>query len=200
MKLYFAQGACSLAAHIALIEAGVTHDTERVDLQTKKTAHGADFLKTNPKGYVPTLQFDRKVLTENVAVLQYIADLNPAVHLAPARDSFERYRLQEWLAYISTEVHKSFKPFFTPGSSAEEKARGADQLGRRLDYIEQRLDGNPFLMGGQFTVADAYLYTLFGWLPRAGVDAGKWPKLQRHHQRVGERSAVKQALKAEQAA
>lgn len=200
MKLYFANGACSLAAHISLLEAGVAHETERVDLGTKKTATGADFMKINPKGYVPTLQLDKGVLTENVAVLQYIADLKPAAGLAPAKDSFERYRLQEWLAYISTEVHKSFKPFFTPGASEDEKSRGAAKLGQRLDYIEQRLNDGQFLMGGQFTVADAYLYTLFGWLPRVGVDAGKWPKIQRYHQRIGERSAVQQAHKAEQTA
>lgn len=200
MKLYFAPGTCSLAAHISLQESGVSYTTERVDLKTKKTASGDDFMKVNAKGYVPALQFEKGVLTENVAVLQYIADLKPAAGLAPARESFERYRLQEWLAFISTEIHKGFKAFFTPDATEQEKSRAAEKLGQRLDYIERRFDGNPFLMGNQFTVADAYLYTVLGWLPHVGIDLGKWPKTQRFHQHVGERSAVQAVQNAEKAA
>jgi glutathione S-transferase len=199
MKLYFTPGACSLAAHISLQESGVPYVIERVDLKSKKTACGDDFMTINPKGYVPALQFEKGVLTENVAVLQYIADLKPASHLAPGKESFERYRLVEWLGFISTEVHKGFKAFFTPDASEQEKSRAVEKLKQRLDYIEQRFNGNPFLMGDQFTVADAYLYTVLSWLPKAGIDLAQWPKTKRYHKLIGERSAVQEAQKAEQA-
>jgi glutathione S-transferase len=200
MKLYFALGTCALAAHIALQEAGLPYVIEKVDLKSKKTASGDDYLSINPKGYVPALQFEKGVLTENVAVLLYIADLKPDRNLAPPKDSFERYRLIEWLGFISSEVHKTFKPFFTPGASDDEKSRAAEKLGQRFDYIVQFLDGPPFLMGEHFTVADAYLYTVLGWLPKVGMDLSKWPVLQRYHRRIGERSTVQEVQKAEKAA
>lgn len=200
MKLYFCPGACSFAAHIALQEAGVACDYERVDLKSKKTAGGGDFNAINPKGYVPTLQIDQGVLTENVAVLQYIADLNPQSGLAPARDSFERYRLQEWLAYVNSEVHKSYKPYFDPQANDSEKARAAQKLVQRLDYVEAQLGDKPYLLGQRFTVADAYLYTVLGWLSVASLDIARWPRLQAYQQRIAGRPAVKAAHAAENAA
>lgn len=200
MKLYFSPGACSLASHIALREAGVDCEMERVDLKSKKTAGGGDFSAINPKGYVPTLQIDHGTLTENVAVLQYIADLKPQSGLAPARDSFERYRLQEWLAFISAEIHKTYKPYFDPAASEDEKARATQKLAQRLAYVEQQLGSKSFLLGEQFSVADAYLYTILTWLPMAKLDVGRWPALGRYKQRVSERPAVQAAQAAEHAA
>lgn len=200
MKLYLTPGACSLASHIALRELGLSFETEKVDLATKKTASGADFTAVNPKGYVPTLEVDEGVLTENVAVLQYIADLQPESGLAPAPESFERYRLLEWLAFINSEIHKGYKPYFDPTATDQEKARASEKLGQRLAYVEPSLDGKSFLMGEQFTVADAYLYTVLTWAPIAGLDLARWPNTQAYFRRVGERPAVQAAQEAERAA
>ncbi|HKY01746.1 MAG TPA: glutathione transferase GstA [Burkholderiales bacterium] len=199
MKLYFTPGACSLASIIALRECEVSFVMERVDLKTKQTEDGDDFFTVNPKGYVPALQTEHGVLTENVAVLQYIADINPQRKLAPPKESFERYRLAEWLAFISSEVHKSFKPFFMPDANDLEKQHAVDKLRQRLDYLEKSLDGNTFLMGENFGVADAYLYTVLIWLPKTGLDLAQWPTTQRYHRRIAERSSVQEAHKAEKA-
>lgn len=200
MKLYFSPGACSLASHIALREAGLDCAYERVDLKGKKTAAGGDFNAINPKGYVPTLEIDQGTLTENVAVLQYIADLKPQSGLAPARDSFERYRLQEWLAYVNSEIHKTYKPYFDPRAGDDEKARATEKLAQRLDYVEQQLGGKSYLLGERFSVADAYLYTTLTWLPLAKLDLARWPALRAYKQRIGERPAVRAAQAAEHAA
>lgn len=200
MKLYFKPGTCAFASHIALRELGVPFDMEMVDLATKKTASGADFLAVNPKGYVPALQIDQGVLTENVAVLQYIADLEPARGLAPARDSFERYRLQEWLAFINSEIHKAHTPFFDPKATEDERARATQKLERRLGYVDRRLDGQPFLTGEQFTIADAYLYTVLTWAPKAKLDLSRWPNVQAYFKRISERPSVQAARREEQAA
>lgn len=199
MKLYFSPGACSLASIIALRESGAAFVLERVDLKTKRTANDEDFLNVNPKGYVPALQTDKGLLTENIAVLQYIADLNPKSKLVPPNDSYERYRSLEWLAFVSTELHKSFKPFFMPDAGDLEKKHAVDKLRQRLDYVEQSLDGNNFLLGEDFGAADAYLYTVLNWLPKTGLDLAQWPLTQRYHKRIAERSTVQEAHKAEKA-
>ena len=197
MKLYLVPGACSLASDIALREAGISFDSARVDIRTKKV-DGADFTQINPKGYVPALQLDDgQVLTENVAVLQYIADRNPSAKLAPAAGTLERYRLQEWLSFINSEVHKSFSPLFSPEATEPTKEYARHYLTRRLNYLQGALGDRKYLMGDQFTIADAYLFTVLGWGHHVGVDLAKWPGLKAYHERVGARPKVVEALTAE---
>ena len=198
MKLYFSPGACSLSPHIVLLEAGQQFTTERVDLRTKLTASGADFRAINSKGYVPALELqDGTVLTEGVAIVQYIADLAPQSKLAPAPGTIERYRLIEWLSYISSEVHKSYSPLFKPGSSDEAKAAARTALGERLTWLSGQLEGRQFLMGDQFTVADAYLFTTLSWAGHVKFNLSDWPVMQAYAARIGERPAVQQALREE---
>jgi len=198
MKLYFSPGACSLASHIALIEAGLEFTTERVDIRARKTASGTDFLAINPKGYVPALELkDGAVLTEGPAILQFIADLAPDRQLAPANGTLERYRLIEWLNFIATEVHKSFSPLFRPTSTEEMKEAARTHLGNRLGWIAGQLEGRDYLMGSQFTVADAYLFTVLGWANFVQFDLSPWPVLAAYTQRVAARPAVQQALRDE---
>src|ERR1700757_245758 len=164
MKLYYFSGACSLASNIALREAGLKFELVKVDRRTRKAADGLDFTEVNPKGYVPALTLDSgEVLTENVTVLQYIADRNPAAKLAPPAGTLERYRLMEWLSYINSEIHKNFSPLFRAEApeGAKEWARGL--LPRRLDYAQTALGSKSYLTGEQFTIADAYLYVVLGW-------------------------------------
>jgi glutathione S-transferase len=198
MKLYYMKGACSLASYISLNEAGVRFEAIEVDHKTHKTRDGAEFSAINSKGYVPALRLDNgELLTENVAVLQYIADLNPAAKLAPPAGSLERYRLVEWLAYINSEIHKSFGPLFNPANAEEVKKFARTNLQKRIDWLEKALGARSFLMGEQFTVADAYLYVVLSWAPRVGIDLGQWPALKRHQERVAARPHVLAALKAE---
>jgi glutathione S-transferase len=198
MKLYYLKGACSLASHIALYEAGLKFEVASLDRATRIASDGADFNKLNPKGYVPALLLDNgELLTENAAVLQYIADRAPEKKLAPANGTFERLRLQEWLAFVNSEVHKSFSPLFNPAAPAEAKEFTKVNLNKRLDWLDQTWGSRSFLMGEQFTVADAYLYTVFGWLKGAGLDPARWPTLKQFHERVAARPAVQQARKAE---
>ena len=198
MKLYYMKGACSLASYISLNEAGVKFEAIQVDHKTHKTLDGADFNAINTKGYVPALRLDNgELLTENVAVLQYIADRNPASKLAPAAGTMERYRLMEWLSYINSEIHKSFGPLFAPAVSEDVKQFARDNLTKRVDWLEKALGAKTYLMGEQFTVADAYLYVVLGWSSHVGVDLGKWPTLKRHNERVGARPHVIAALKGE---
>jgi glutathione S-transferase len=198
MKLYYLKGACSLASHIALYESGLPFEAASLDRATRITSDGKEFNKLNPKGYVPALLLDNgEVITENVAVLQYVADLVPAKKLAPAAGTMERTRLQEWLAFINSEVHKSFSPLFNPAAPPEAKEYTKVNLTKRLDWLESSWGSRSFLMGEPFTVADCYLYTVFGWLKGGGMDPDKWPTLKQHHARVGARAAVQQARKAE---
>jgi glutathione S-transferase len=198
MKLYYMKGACSLASYISLNEAGIKFEPIKVDHGTRKTPDGEDFNAINTKGYVPALRLDNgELLTENVAVLQYIADLNPASKLAPAAGTLERYRLIEWLAYINSEVHKSFGPLFSPDVSEDVKKFARNSVTKRVDWLEKALGSKTFLMGEQFTVADAYLYVVLGWSSHVGFDLGKWPALKRHNERVSSRPHVIAALKAE---
>jgi glutathione S-transferase len=198
MKLYFSPGACSLSPHIALLEAGLEFTLEQVDVRAKKTAGGGDFLVINPKGYVPALEMkDGAVLTEGPAIVQFIADLAPDRLLAPANGTLERYRLAEWLNFISTEVHKTFSPLFRPTSTAEMKDAARAQLTNRLGWLAGQLEGRDYLMGSQFTVADAYLFTVLSWAAFVQFDLGQWPVFAAYLQRVGSRPAVQQALREE---
>jgi glutathione S-transferase len=198
MKLYYMKGACSLASYISLNEAGIKFEPIKVDHGTHKTPDGEDFNAINTKGYVPALRLDNgELLTENVAVLQYIADLNPASKLAPAAGTLERYRLMEWLSYINSEVHKSFGPLFSSDVSEDVKKFARNSVTKRVDWLEKALGSKTFLMGEQFTVADAYLYVVLGWSSHVGIDLGRWPALKRHNERVAARPHVIAALKAE---
>ena len=197
MKLYFSPGACSLASRIALEEAGLPFEAVQVDLRTKKTKAGADFTAVNPKGYVPALELDGGgVLTEGTAILQYLADQKPAAGLAPPAGSFERYRLQEWLGFINSEIHKSFGPLFNPAASEAVEEGAKALLARRLPIVEKALEGKDYLMG-KFSVADAYLFTVLSWAPKTGVDLSAFPALAPYLARVGARPAVKAARAAE---
>ena len=195
MKLYYMTGACSLASAISLLEAGLKFELVKVDRHTRRTADGLDHNEINPKGYVPVLKLDNgEVLTENVAVLQYIADQNPAAKLAPPAGTLERYRLVEWLAFINSEVHKAFSPLFRKDAPEEVKQYTRRNLAARLEYLQRTLANRNFLMGEQFTVADAYLFTVLGWSTYVDVDIGQ---LKRYVERIGARPHVIEAMKAE---
>jgi glutathione S-transferase len=197
MKLYFSPGACSLSPHIVLHEAGLEFSTEKVDLKTKQTATGADYRAVNQKGAVPALQLkDGTVLTEGPAIVQYIADQAPQSQLAPAAGTLQRYQLMEWLNYISAEVHKSFGPLFNPAATDDMKAAARSVLAQRFTYLGRKLEGRDYLMGSQFSVADAYLFTVLSWAGYVQIDLGS-PVLQEYLARVGARPAVQQALRAE---
>lgn len=198
MKLYLKPGACSLSPHIVLEESGLAYETETVDLKTKRTGNGADFLQVNPKGYVPALLLDSgELLTEGPAIVQYIADQVPAKKLAPANGSMERYRLQSWLNYIATELHKSCTPFFNPASGDDWKKIAGANLERRLAHIDEQLAGKSYLLGEDFSVADAYLFTVLSWMPFVKIDLSKWANLSAFVERVRARPAVQAVLKAE---
>jgi len=198
MKLYYLPAACSQASDIALREAGLKFELVKVDRHTKKTADGRDFNEVNPKGYVPALQLDDgQVLTENVAVLQYIADRNPAARLAPPAGTMERYRLMEWLSFISSELHRTFTTLFHAAAPEETKQYARKNLSARLDYLQRALGDREFLLGDGFTVADAYLFTVLGWGRYVKLDIGQWPQLERYTARIGARPHVIEALKAE---
>lgn len=200
MKLYYAPGACSLASHLALIEAGLPFTAEKADIRNKKTASGEDFMAlTNGKGYVPALRLDDgTVLCEGVAILQYIADQAPASGLAPANGTLARYQLQEWLNYIGTEVHKNFGPLFNPASTPEMKEMAKANLARRFDWLVAALSDRDYVLGSQFSVADAYLAVVLGWTRVVGIDlAGAYPALAAYQARVMSRPSAQAAMKAE---
>ncbi len=204
MKLYYAPGACSLASHIALRETGADFDLEKVDTGTGKTETGAAYAEVNPKGYVPALKLDDgTVLTEGAAILQFIADgaaaNAPKLRLAPAAGSRDRVHLQEHLNYVASEIHKSFSPFFAsepPAKSDDDPAFA--KLVKRLDYVEDLLsDGRTYLMGDEFTVADAYLFTVANWAHPLGIGLDRWPNLAAFVERISARPATRAAMQAE---
>jgi glutathione S-transferase len=198
MKLYYTPGACSMSPHIVAQEIGIKLDLEKVDLQSKKTAAGGDFLAVNPKGYVPALKLDDgSLLTEGPAIVQYLADLRPASKLAPANGTIERYRLQALLGYISSEIHKSYSPLFNPATPAQTREERAAYLRKRYAYLDKELQGKSFLTGEQFTVADAYLFTVTNWAPMVKLDLSEFPNLTAFQKRVAERPAVQAVLAAE---
>lgn len=198
MKLFYAPGACSLSPHIVAKEAGISLQLEKVDLGTKRLQDGTDFAAVNPKGYVPALMLeDGTVLTEGVAVVQYLADLKPASELAPAPGSLARYRLQEMLTYISSELHKNFAPLFSPTTPASLREEKITTLKRRYDLIDKRLQGKSFLIGERFTAADAYLFTVTNWARMLELDLSEFHNLMEFQERVALRPAVRTALQAE---
>lgn len=198
MKLYYSPGACSLASHIVLREAGVSVDLEKVALATRTTESGADFAAINPKGYVPALVLeDGSLLTEGVAIMQYVAEANPQAGLAP-KDALSRARVQEALNYLGTEVHKSFSPLFKPWTTEEGKAQAREMVLKRLALIETQLaDGRNWLLGDAPTVADFYLFVITNWAGHVAVSLDGFPNLNALRARIAARPAVQAALKAE---
>ncbi|MDO9462028.1 MAG: glutathione transferase GstA [Alphaproteobacteria bacterium] len=197
MKLYYSPGACSLSPHIVLREAGYDFDMEKVDLKTKLTQAGEDFNKINEKSAVPVLMLDNgEIITEGPAIVQYLADQKPGAGLAPKNGTIERVRLQEWLNYISTELHKTFGPLFAPvGHEATVNAR--KKLEGNFAFLERKLKDRKYLMGDQFTVADAYLFTILSWTKFIQMDLATWPVLAEYQKRVSSRPKVQETLKAE---
>ena len=198
MKLYYTPGACSIHPHIALCEAGIAHEIEKVDLKEKKTASGANFLAINPKGYIPALQLDNgEVLVEGVAIVQYIADQKPDSGLAPKNGTMERYRLQEWLTFISSELHKQFSPLFNATIPDDVKKFFRDKIAGRFAYIDKELAGKDYIFGSKFSVADGYLYNMIRWARRVEMDLSGCPNVVAFEKRVEARPKVIEALKAE---
>lgn len=195
MKLYSAPGSCSSASHIALLEAGATFEVIKLDLRSdRKLPDGRHLKDINPKGYVPVLELDDgSLLTENVSVLQYIADQYPDSGLAPENGTIERYRLQEWLAFIGAEVHKPFGGFFNPELPAGMREIITNQLNGRFDYIDKQLQGKSFLMGDQLTVADCYLYIVSSWATMLNYDLSKYTNVLAWQKRVASRDSVQKA-------
>jgi len=199
MKLYYSPGACSLSPHIVLRESGSTFDLVRVDTKTHKTETGEDFYKVNPKGYVPVLELDNgEILTEGPAIVQYIADSKGADGLAPKPGSMERVRLQEWLNFITSELHKGLGGMFHPKMPDEFKQVVKERFSTlNAKILDDHLAKNDYLMGKSFTVADAYLFTVLGWGKYLGIDMAKWPHIAKYLDRVAQRPKVQEALKAE---
>ena len=198
MKLYYSPGACSLSPHIALLEAGLPYDLIKVDLRAKKLENGDDFLKVNPKGQVPVLSLDSgELVTEGPVIVQMIADQAAAKNLAPPRDSAERYKLLEWLNFITSEVHKNFGPLFSPVLADEAKAFFKDRAIGKFKYVDGQLSGHDYLMGKQFTVADGYLFVMLAWADRNKFDLSGLSNLKAYQARVAARPAVQAALKME---
>ena len=197
MKLYYSPAACSLAPHIALEESGLSYDLVKVDLRTHKIANGADYYTINPKGYVPVLELDDgERLTEAAVVLQYIADRKPGT-LAPVYGTMDRYRLNEWLNFISSEIHKQFGPLWHDDTPAATQSTQKASLAKRFGLVEQTLAKQPYLMGNTFTIADAYLFTVTRWAEPLKVDLTPFPALRQFQARVAARPKVHAALKAE---
>jgi len=198
MKLFYSPGACSLSPHIVLLEAGLPFTLDKTNLKTKKTADGGDYLAINSKGAVPALQLDDgRVLTEGPAIVQYLADQKPESGLAQRAGTFERYQLMEMLNYITSELHKSFTPLFNPDAPADVKKAAQDNLYKKFDWLTTRIKEGKFVMGGVFTVADAYLFTILSWTKHVGIDLAKWPALAAYVARVAQRPKVQEALRAE---
>ncbi len=198
MKLYYSPGACSLSPHIALHEAGLSADLEKVDLAKKITASGHDYSQINPKGYVPALEMDDGgVLTEGPAIVQYIADRSGNRELAPPAGSPARYRLQEWLGFIASEIHKGFGSLFDSKVPDEAKVSARDRLIKRLAFTDAALAKQPYLLGSHFSVADGYLYTVLRWCEYVKLDLATWPNLLAFSARVAARPAVRAAMLAE---
>jgi glutathione S-transferase len=198
MKLYYSPGACSLSPHIALLEAGLPYDLVKVDVRAKKLENGDDFLKVNPKGQVPVLQLDNgELVTEGPVIVQIIADQASAKNLAPARDSAERYKLLEWLNFITTELHKNFSPLFQPVIPDEVKSFFKERIMGKFKYADSKLAGQDYLMGKQFTVADGYLFVMLKWAERTGMDVSALTNLTAFRDRVAARPKVQEALARE---
>ena len=196
MKLYYSPGACSLAPHIAMRELGIPVELKKVDLKAKQV-DGADYKQVNGKGYVPAVETPAGVLTEAPVILQYLADQKPEAGLAPKPGDPERYKLQEMLNFITSEMHKGMGNFFNPAMNDGWRAAVTDRLGVRLDWVAKQLEGKQYIMGDKFTVADAYLFTVLRWTARIEMDLAKWPNLKAYFDRVAARPKVHEAMKEE---
>ncbi|SEK85356.1 glutathione S-transferase [Roseateles sp. YR242] len=198
MKLYYSPGACSLSPHIVLREAGLDADLVLASTKTHKLQDGTDFYGINPKGYVPLLELnDGQRLSEGPVIVQYLADQAPDKGLAPPNGTLERYRLQEWLNFLTSELHKGFSPLFNPAMPEEAKTLARNKLHERLTWLDGQLAGKQYLMGDKFTVADAYLFTVTNWGQHVGVDVSGYANLVAYRARVAARPAVQEAMKAE---
>ncbi len=198
MKLYYSPGACSLSPHIALHEAGLAFEPVLASTKSHKLQDGTDYYGINPLGYVPLLELDDGTrLREGPAIVQYIADLAPNKNLAPANGTLQRYRLQEWLTFIGTEIHKTFSPLFSPATPEDYKPLAKEKLASRLKWVDSQLEGKQYLMGDHFSVADGYLFTVTNWAKPTGVDISDLPNLLAYRERVAARPAVQAAMKAE---
>lgn len=198
MKLYYSPGACSLSPHIVLHESGLSFEAVKAPTKTHKLDDGTDYYTINPLGYVPYLVLDDgRTLHEGPAIVQYLADQVPAKNLAPANGTWERYKLQEWLNVVGTELHKGFSPLFNPAMPEEAKVLAKDRLMSRLKWVDAQLAGKQYLMGDNFTVADAYLFVVTNWTKPTGMDISGFANLSAFRARVGARPAVVAAMKAE---
>ena len=198
MKLYYSPGACSQAPHILLHEIGLSHDAKRVDLKNKVTEGGRSYLDINPKGAVPALELDNgEVLTENAVILQYLGDRAGASDVLPAVGNFRRYRVLELVNFITTELHKRFGFLFSPTTTDEMKQVVSEQLGQKLDWIDQELGASPFLMGEELTLPDPYLFVITGWAEKMLGGLDRWPNLKAFRERMMRRPSVRHVLQFE---
>lgn len=198
MKLYYAPDTCSLSPHIVLCELGLEYELVKVDNRSKLTADGRDFRTINPKGYVAALELDNsQILTEGPAIVQYLADLKPESGLAPRGDSWARVRLQEWLNFITSEVHAGSALLFNPALPEDVRSIFREKLFRRFDFLQDTLNEKVYLTGPTFSVADAYLFTVLGWCKFFSIDLNRWPVLSAYMANISARPAVQAALLAE---
>ncbi|HKO50244.1 MAG TPA: glutathione transferase GstA [Polyangiaceae bacterium] len=198
MKLYYSPGTCSLATHIALLEAGLPFELERVDFASKRTEKGTDYLAINPKGYVPSLQLDSgEILTEAQVILQYIAEAKPEARLAPTGSTVARFRVLEMLNFISTELHKQFGPLFRPNTPKETADFQVELIGKRIAWLEPRLAGSSYVASDAFGIADMYLFTILNWALRLKMDLSQWPNVRAYMGRIAERPSALAAMRRE---
>ena len=198
MKLYYAPGSCSLSPHIVLRETGLDFELDRIDIRTRQTESGVDYRTINPNGYIPALELDNgEILLEGPAIVQYLADLKPEANLIPKAGTINRYRVQSWLNYVASELHKKFGPLVIPGTPDEAKQKASEDIQQRLELARDRLADNDYLVGNQFSVADVYLYVIVMWIGMFGMDAASWPELEAFKGRIEQRPAVAAAREAE---
>lgn len=198
MKLYYAPGTCSLAPHIILRETNTPFELVKTDIRAKKTEDGRNFLDINPNGYVPVLELDDGTrLTEGAAIMQFIADRADATSIAPPNGTLERYKMQSWLNFISTELHKGFSPLFNPNMPENGKAVARENLLKRIKFVDEHLAKNEFLMGNSYTVPDAYAFAVLSWTRPLKIDISEFKNVTNYLAKIAERPAVKAAMKAE---
>jgi glutathione S-transferase len=198
MKLYYSPGACSLSPHIVALESGIELKLQKVDTKTKAMEGGGDFWTINPKGYVPALELENgELLTEGPVIVQYLADQKPAAGLVPAAGTLERYRVQEMLGYINSELHKNYSPLFNAKTLPEVREEKLESLRKRYELIEKKLEGRDYIVGDHFTAADAYLFTVTNWSRAVKLDLAAFPNLMAFQKRVAARPSVQTAMKEE---
>jgi glutathione S-transferase len=199
MKLYYSPGSCALAAHIALCESGLPYQLDKYNMRTRTTEDGSDYLAINPNGYVPALHLDEEdeILTEVSAILLYIADRAPQSDLAPKPGALPRYRAIKWLSFVATEVHKSYSPLFNRAATPEWKVAALEKVKTRYDYVEDQLKRRPYLLGENFSIADAYLFVTTTWAKPVNLDLSPWPHLKAYSEKIAQRPAVIKAMQEE---